>query len=321
MLDASEIHARRLNAKEVLMPKEGEGFEFLLARSIQLAGRDQVFRAATENSERPRTEERGHNDDLQGESDGSQQTDDTDARGDFWSMSGDHIYRHDVQPRAKCRDYYKLDGMHQPGNACSCILSKVDSCPCTWTPSKWRRRSRIWGPRGKWKKHVHLEKPTQFLDLVYLECTQRGCKPNNVERRVDLHVPKERSFPIPLKYIDVVRRTPLNSQTCLTTCATDPLHVRHWMCCWKVALGIIGTLMVARNYRGHGPVSLRSPYGTASLPTGTTSSVALLTQIQAPSTPDYLWPEFSSNMSKKSFHRKNDGIGLLKSRSLPMLEN
>ena len=91
-----------------------------------MAGRDQVFRKSTSiQDDLARGEE--HNDDLQGESDGSQpsdqQADDAEARNDFWSISGSHVHRHHVYPR------------------------------------------------------------------------------------VDLHVPTEGSFPIPLKYIDVVRRT------------------------------------------------------------------------------------------------------------------
>ena len=45
ILDVSEIHARRLNAMEVLMPNKGEGSNsFFADGSVKLAGRDQVFR-------------------------------------------------------------------------------------------------------------------------------------------------------------------------------------------------------------------------------------------------------------------------------------
>ena len=44
-------------------------------------------------------------DNLQGESDGSQtldtMTDDREARNDFWSVEGNHIYRRHVEPRVK----------------------------------------------------------------------------------------------------------------------------------------------------------------------------------------------------------------------------
>ena len=49
---------------------------------------------------------------LQGESDGSQlldqQADDVEARNDFWSISGNHIYRHHVEPRVKLCESFPL---------------------------------------------------------------------------------------------------------------------------------------------------------------------------------------------------------------------
>ena len=95
-LDASEIDARRLNAKEVLMPKHGKEFVFS-AGAVKLAERDQVFR----KQEHP-ARGKEHNDDLRGESDGfqpsHQETDDGKARNDFWSFSN-HIYRYHGHPR------------------------------------------------------------------------------------------------------------------------------------------------------------------------------------------------------------------------------
>ena len=82
--DASEIHAGRLNAKEVLTPQNGENFIFPIADgTVKLAGREQAFRESTSFQDRPlRGDE--HNGVLQGESDGSQpsdqQTDDTEAQ-------------------------------------------------------------------------------------------------------------------------------------------------------------------------------------------------------------------------------------------------
>ena len=47
-LDASEIYVRRLSAKEVLTPKNGEKLRFPFAdESVKLAGRDQVFLTST----------------------------------------------------------------------------------------------------------------------------------------------------------------------------------------------------------------------------------------------------------------------------------
>ena len=99
----------RENAKEVLMPRNGEDFIFPFAdESVKLAGRDQALRTPTSIREHvARGEER--NDVLMGESDGSsdgshpldQQTSSFEARNDFWSISWNHIHRHHVEPRVK----------------------------------------------------------------------------------------------------------------------------------------------------------------------------------------------------------------------------
>ena len=103
-MDASAIHARRLNAEEVLMPKVGE-FVFPFAdRSEKLAGRDQVFRKSTLNQVHPARGEEHSNVFLE-ESDGPQPSDqeaaDAEARDDFWNIAGNHVYRHHVQERIK----------------------------------------------------------------------------------------------------------------------------------------------------------------------------------------------------------------------------
>ena len=82
-LDASEIHARRLNAKEVLMPKKREEFRCTCADgTVKLAGRDQVFRTST-STEDLLAQGEEHNDVFQGDTDGShpsdQQADDIEA--------------------------------------------------------------------------------------------------------------------------------------------------------------------------------------------------------------------------------------------------
>ena len=88
VLDASEIHARRLNAKESMTPNSGEHFIFPIADgAVELSG-DQVFRKSTLMRDQPvRGEVR--KDDLQGSSDKSQPTDETkndaEARNDFRS--------------------------------------------------------------------------------------------------------------------------------------------------------------------------------------------------------------------------------------------
>ena len=80
ILDASKTYARRLNAKEVPMPKSAEQFIFpCVDGTMKLAGRDQALRTSTVNQDRQK-----HNGVLQGEADGpqpsDQQTDDIEAR-------------------------------------------------------------------------------------------------------------------------------------------------------------------------------------------------------------------------------------------------
>ena len=104
-MDASEIYSKRLNAKEVIFPKEGE-FTFPIADGrIKTPREDQELRTSTLIRPRPSRGE-GHIDFL-GESEGSfPQPHDSlpvagEAINDFWSMSGSFIYRHHVEPRVK----------------------------------------------------------------------------------------------------------------------------------------------------------------------------------------------------------------------------
>ena len=105
-MDASEIYSKRLNAKEVIFPKENGKFIFPAADGrIKLPGRDQELRTSTLIRERPIRGE-SHVDFL-GESEGSLPPpqdsfpDAGEAINDFWSMSGNFIYRHHVEPRVK----------------------------------------------------------------------------------------------------------------------------------------------------------------------------------------------------------------------------
>ena len=81
-IDASDIHARRLNAEEVLTPMKGDKLIFPIADgTVKLSGGDQVLRTLPEEEEN-----------LLGESDGSSPPlqdsllDDGEARNDFWSI-------------------------------------------------------------------------------------------------------------------------------------------------------------------------------------------------------------------------------------------
>ena len=107
-MDASEIYSKkRLNAKEVMFLKENGKIIFPVADGrIKLSGGDQELRTSTLIRDHPiRGEDQR---DFLGESEGSlppppqdSLPDAGEARNDFWSMSGNFIYRHHVEPRVK----------------------------------------------------------------------------------------------------------------------------------------------------------------------------------------------------------------------------
>ena len=102
-MDASEIYSKRLNAKEVIFPKQGEFFPIADLR-IKIPGGDQELRTSTLVRHRPIQGE--SNIDFLVESEGSlPQPQDSfpdagEAINDFWSMSGSFIYRHHVNPES-----------------------------------------------------------------------------------------------------------------------------------------------------------------------------------------------------------------------------
>ena len=105
-MDASEIFSKRLNAREVIFPKGKRKFIFpAVDGRIKTLGGDQELRTSTLIRQRPIQGE-SHLDFL-GESEGSPPPphgsfpDAGEAINDFWSMSGNFIYRHHVEPRVK----------------------------------------------------------------------------------------------------------------------------------------------------------------------------------------------------------------------------
>ena len=105
-MDASDIYSKRLNAKEVIFPKENGELIFPITDGrIKTLGGDQELRTSTLIRPRPSRGE-GHID-FFGESEGSLPPphdsfpDAGEAINDFWSMSRNFIYRHHVEPRVK----------------------------------------------------------------------------------------------------------------------------------------------------------------------------------------------------------------------------
>ena len=105
-MDASEIYSKRLNAKEVIFPKEKREFIFPIADGrVKPLGGYQDLKTYTLIRQRPIRGKR-HIDFL-GESEGSLPPpqdsfpDAGEAINDFWSMSGNFKNRHHVEPRVK----------------------------------------------------------------------------------------------------------------------------------------------------------------------------------------------------------------------------
>ena len=103
-LDASEIYPRKINAKEVLITQKGEEFiSPVTDGTAQLLGRDYEFREPTLwRKQTVWSEDLGG--EIQGELEEPQPTeskDDAEARKDFWSIQGDFIYRHHIEPRVQ----------------------------------------------------------------------------------------------------------------------------------------------------------------------------------------------------------------------------
>ena len=106
-MDRSELHVRRLYAKEVLTSMKGETFIFPVADgTVKVSGRDRYLRTSFLIRDSPdRREERKN---LREISVGFYSTSwqdttwyDDEAKNDFWSISGDFIYRDHVEHRVK----------------------------------------------------------------------------------------------------------------------------------------------------------------------------------------------------------------------------
>ena len=108
-MDASELHARRLIAKEVLTPQRSGNFIFPVADgTVKIFGRGQRLTTSTLTRDWP---ERGEEQEiLQGNSDEwytpshlqeDSTRDDEEAKNDFWTITGEFIDRHHVVPRVK----------------------------------------------------------------------------------------------------------------------------------------------------------------------------------------------------------------------------
>ena len=109
-MDASELHTRRFNAKEVLTPMKGDKFASPGADgTVKIYGKNQRLKTSTLIRDRPeRGQEQGN---LRRESDGlssptplqdDSTRDDAEAKNDFWIITRDFIYHHHLDPESNC---------------------------------------------------------------------------------------------------------------------------------------------------------------------------------------------------------------------------
>ena len=110
-------------------------------------------------------------------------------------------------------------------------------------------------------------------------------------------MPKEESFPIPLKYVVVIRTTHTN---------LDVLEERRIDDCWNVD----ADRSLSDSWAGFTKFSLRSE----NLPKGCMWSWERLTKIQATTRPDYVWPETWSGMPKAAQKKKASMVHLKKTK-------
>ena len=109
-MDASEFHARRLKARKVLTPQRNGDFIFPVADgTVKIFGGEQRLRTSTSTRDRP---ERGEEQEiLPGKSveihsptllQEDSTRDDEEAKIYFWTITGEFIYRHHVDPESNC---------------------------------------------------------------------------------------------------------------------------------------------------------------------------------------------------------------------------
>ena len=138
-MDASEIYPKRLNAKEVIFPEEKGEFIFPFADG-RIKPLEEI-RTWEHPPWRHRPIEGESHVDFLGESEGSLPPphdsfpDASAAINDFWSMSGNFIYRHHVEPRVKL--YVRTE------ESFPILLKYIDVTRTTYTNLDVKREKRI----------------------------------------------------------------------------------------------------------------------------------------------------------------------------------
>ena len=223
-LDTSEKHARWLSAKEVLMLK-------MVKISCSNCLEEIMFSEGWPQFTITLHEATNTTVFLQGESDESHSsdtlTDDGEARNDFPSIEGNHVYRHHVEPRLEPlvpkeesfpplvwmkelpKDVVRgerLTHVQEPSRPDYLWVGMSKSVQLTekqhWTIEKPKLNNArklsafissipmTCGSRTQWKTSLWSgREPTSFLDHVFLGCAQRECEPDKgFGQRTQKHV-------------------------------------------------------------------------------------------------------------------------------------
>ena len=191
-MDTSELHARRLNAMEVLTPRRSGNFIFPVADgTVKISGGDRRLRPSTLTRDRP---ERGEEQEIQGKSDElhfptpiqeDSTRDDEEAKSDFWTITGGFIYRHHVVPRVK---------LYMPREESFLIPKKyIDVTRTTYTSLDVLLEKILQMPEFGWRKrivrcmdrlhkiHFIERKATRRIHMVREETRkQTASRPDNV---------------------------------------------------------------------------------------------------------------------------------------------
>ena len=183
MMDASDIYPRRIKAKEVLISRKDDEVVFPFADgTAKLSGRDYEFLESTVRR-KPTVRSEDLSGGLQGKSEEPQPTEPTDndeARNDFLSAQGHFINRHHSEPRVQLYvPKAKEESFPNPLKFIDVIQGESGESQPGEPTDDAEDRDDVWSIQG---------------DFIYRHFT---------EPRVQLYVPKEETFPIPLKYIDL----------------------------------------------------------------------------------------------------------------------
>ena len=262
-MDASEIYSKRLNARKVVFPTENGKllFQSQIGR-IKLPGGDQDLRTSTSIQQRP----------IQGERSWKRWTHRKSTRKD--SMQGRWHFPKKMENLFSSRRWTnqtswrrsRLENVHLDTVASNSRRRELETMDASESTRKDSMQERSYFPLPDAGEAIN-DFWSMSGNFIYR---------HHVEPRVKLYSPREESFPIPLKYIDVSRTTHTNLDVMQESRIDD-----HW--------NIDGSRDLSGSWTGFTQITVLSekPLGG-------------YTKRQATSRPDHLWPQLWRGMSKNA---------------------